>query len=134
MVRLVAELDDTLPALAEVFREHGYGATSPSLITAATGLGKGSLYHFFPGGKQEMASAVLADIEQWFTTTSSHRSRTQSSRRKRSRPCLTRSDSTSARDDASASLAPSRSATVATYSRPKCGPTSRAGSLSSLAH
>ncbi|PZS24469.1 MAG: TetR family transcriptional regulator [Pseudonocardiales bacterium] len=68
MVRLVAERADALPALAEVFREHGYGATSLSLITAATGLGKGSLYHFFPGGKQEMASAVLADIEQWFAT------------------------------------------------------------------
>lgn len=68
MARMVAERVDAVPALAEVFREHGYGATSLSLITAATGLGKGSLYHFFPDGKQEMASAVLADIEQWFAT------------------------------------------------------------------
>lgn len=68
MPRVVAERADTLPALAEVFREHGYGAASLTLITEATGLGKGSLYHFFPGGKREMASAVLADIEQWFAT------------------------------------------------------------------
>ncbi len=66
MPRVVAERADILPELAEVFREHGYGAASLSLITAATGLGKGSLYHFFPGGKQEMASAVLAEIDSWF--------------------------------------------------------------------
>ncbi len=68
MARLIAERVDTLPALAEVFREHGYGATSLSMITAATGLGKGSLYHFFPGGKQEMTSAVPGNVEQWFAT------------------------------------------------------------------
>jgi len=66
MPRVVAERADTLPALAEVFREHGYGAASLTLITEATGLGKGSLYHFFPGGKQEMAAAVLAEIDSWF--------------------------------------------------------------------
>lgn len=57
---------DLLPALGEVFREHGYEGASLSAITARTGLGKGSLYHFFPGGKEEMAAAVLAEIESWF--------------------------------------------------------------------
>ncbi len=57
-----------LPRLAEVFREHGYEGASLSLISRATGLGKGSLYHFFPGGKEEMASAVLAEIDGWFET------------------------------------------------------------------
>lgn len=66
MVRLVAERADTLPALAEVFREHGYEGASLVLISKATGLGKGSLYNFFPGGKEEMATAVLADIDGWF--------------------------------------------------------------------
>lgn len=65
---MVAERADTLPALAEVFREHGYEGASLSLISKATGLGKGSLYNFFPGGKAEMAAAVLADIDQWFET------------------------------------------------------------------
>lgn len=63
---MVAERADSLPALAEVFREHGYEGASLSLISKATGLGKGSLYNFFPGGKAEMAAAVLADIDGWF--------------------------------------------------------------------
>ncbi|WP_343526556.1 TetR/AcrR family transcriptional regulator [Sphingomonas sp.] len=66
MARLIAERADTLPGLAEVFREHGYAGASLSLIGAATGLGRGSLYHFFPGGKREMAEAVLTDIGDWF--------------------------------------------------------------------
>jgi TetR/AcrR family transcriptional regulator, lmrAB and yxaGH operons repressor len=68
MVRQIAERADVIPLLAEVFRTHGYDGASLSAITAATGLGKGSLYHFFPGGKEEMAAAVLAQIEQWFET------------------------------------------------------------------
>ena len=51
MARTVAERSDVLPLLAEVFREHGYEGASLSLISKATGLGKGSLYHFFPGVK-----------------------------------------------------------------------------------
>jgi TetR/AcrR family transcriptional repressor of lmrAB and yxaGH operons len=38
------------------------------MLSKATGLGKGSLYNFFPGGKEEMMDAVLADIDQWFAT------------------------------------------------------------------
>jgi AcrR family transcriptional regulator len=66
MPRVVAERSDALPVLAEVFREHGYEGASLSLISKATGLGKGSLYHFFPGGKEEMAQAVLSEIDAWF--------------------------------------------------------------------
>ncbi len=66
MPRVVAERADTLPVIAEVFREYGYEGASLSLIGKATGLGKGSLYHFFPGGKAEMASAVLGEIDGWF--------------------------------------------------------------------
>lgn len=66
MARVVAERADTLAALGEVFREHGYEGASLSLIGKATGLGKGSLYHFFPGGKEEMVAAVLAEIDAWF--------------------------------------------------------------------
>lgn len=68
MSRVVAERQDVIATLAEIFREHGYDGTSLSLITEKTGLGKGSLYHFFPGGKEEMAEAVLADIAGWFRT------------------------------------------------------------------
>ena len=68
MAKLVSERADVIPALAEVFREYGFEGASLSLISERTGLGKGSLYNFFPGGKQEMASAVLKEIEGWFTT------------------------------------------------------------------
>lgn len=49
-----------------MFREHGYEGASLSLITEATGLGKGSLYHLFPDGKAQMAEEVLAEIDGWF--------------------------------------------------------------------
>ncbi|HVJ51747.1 MAG TPA: TetR/AcrR family transcriptional regulator [Aliidongia sp.] len=55
-----------LPALSELFRERGFEGASLSMITLRTGLGKGSLYHFFPGGKEEMASWVLGEIDGWF--------------------------------------------------------------------
>lgn len=66
MARLVAERSDAIAPLAEVFREHGYEGASLAIISKATGLGKGSLYHFFPNGKQEMVQAVLTEIGNWF--------------------------------------------------------------------
>lgn len=66
MARLVAERQDVVPVLAEIFREHGYEAASLTIISQRTGLGKGSLYHFFPGGKEDMVTAVFADIAGWF--------------------------------------------------------------------
>lgn len=66
MPREVAERHDAIAAVAEVFREHGYAGSSLTTITQRTGLGKGSLYHFFPNGKQEMAEAVLEDVSRWF--------------------------------------------------------------------
>lgn len=66
MARLVQERRDAVRRLGEVFRQHGYEGASLALITAGTGLGKGSLYNFFPGGKEEMAAAVLDDIDGWF--------------------------------------------------------------------
>lgn len=66
MVRQVTEKSDVIPLLGEIFREHGFAGTSLSEITRRTGLGKSSLYHFFPYGKQEMAEAVLDDVACWF--------------------------------------------------------------------
>lgn len=68
MARTVYERTDVVPMLTEIFRELGYEGTSIGKITARTGLGKGSLYHFFPGGKEEMAAAVLEHVEGWFVT------------------------------------------------------------------
>lgn len=64
--KTAAERAALVPALAEVFRAHGYEGASLARITEGTGLGKGSLYHYFPGGKEEMAQAVLAHIDGWF--------------------------------------------------------------------
>jgi TetR/AcrR family transcriptional regulator, lmrAB and yxaGH operons repressor len=66
MARTIAERSDALPALADVFREYGYDGASLSVISERTGLGKGSLYNFFPNGKEEMAAAVLDEISAWF--------------------------------------------------------------------
>lgn len=68
MPKMVAERADVVPVLGDVFREHGFEGASLSIIGERTGLGKGSLYHFFPGGKEEMAASVLAEIDDWFET------------------------------------------------------------------
>ena len=68
MARLITERTDIIPVLGEVFRERGFSGASLSEITLRTGLGKGSLYHFFPGGKEEMAKVVLDDVADWFET------------------------------------------------------------------
>lgn len=67
-MRAVFERQDTLSLIAEVFRELGYEGATFSRITDRTGISKGSLYHFFPGGKEEMAAAILAHIDAWFET------------------------------------------------------------------
>ncbi|MEM9163866.1 MAG: TetR/AcrR family transcriptional regulator [Cyanobacteria bacterium P01_F01_bin.4] len=54
--------------LAPVFRRYGYEGASLSMLSKATGLGKASLYHHFPGGKAEMAQAVLGHIAQQVNT------------------------------------------------------------------
>jgi len=66
MLKKGVERSQVLRALGEVFRAHGYEGASLTLITEATGLGKGSLYHLFPDGKEQMAAEVLADIDGWF--------------------------------------------------------------------
>lgn len=66
MTRTVLERIDVVPMVAEVFRELGYEGASLSKITARTGISKGSLYYFFPGGKEEMAAETLSHIETWF--------------------------------------------------------------------
>jgi AcrR family transcriptional regulator len=54
--------------LRDAFRQYGYEGASVQRLTEATGLGRGSLYHHFPGGKEQMAEAVLDHIADWFDT------------------------------------------------------------------
>ena len=49
-----------LASTLELFRRQGYNGTSLSQVTAAAEAPTGSLYHHFPGGKDELTAAVLA--------------------------------------------------------------------------
>src|SRR5262245_15587576 len=55
---------EMLARLMDLFREHGFDGASVSDISESTGLGKSSLYHHFPNGKEEMALQVLAHLEE----------------------------------------------------------------------
>jgi TetR/AcrR family transcriptional repressor of lmrAB and yxaGH operons len=55
---------DLLARLLDLFREKGFDGASLSDISEATGLGKSSLYHHFPKGKEEIALQVLAQLEE----------------------------------------------------------------------
>lgn len=48
-----------LTATAELFRLQGYNGTSLKQVTTAAAAPTGSLYHFFPGGKQHLAETVI---------------------------------------------------------------------------
>ncbi len=57
--------EGVLESLMEEFRGCGFDGVSLSRISEVTGLGKASLYHHFPGGKGEMAEAVMAMAGTW---------------------------------------------------------------------
>lgn len=58
--------EELMARLCDVFRRHGYEGSSMAQIAKASGLGKASLYHYFPEGKAQMAAAVLDYVRQWF--------------------------------------------------------------------
>lgn len=51
--------DRLLAATNESFRRRGYNGTSMKDVTSAAQAPTGSLYHFFPGGKDDLAAAVI---------------------------------------------------------------------------
>ncbi|NRB47762.1 MAG: TetR/AcrR family transcriptional regulator [Saprospiraceae bacterium] len=54
-----------MEGLLLVLRAKGYDGASLSDLATATGLKKASLYHRFPGGKQQMTEAVLEYVAEW---------------------------------------------------------------------
>ena len=58
--------DEVIDRLLEVFQRLGYDGASLAELSRGTGLGKSSLYHYFPNGKEEMALAVLQRVHAWF--------------------------------------------------------------------
>ncbi|MDQ3631422.1 MAG: TetR/AcrR family transcriptional regulator [Actinomycetota bacterium] len=51
--------DRLVYASAELFRRQGYAGTGLKQVVAEAGVPLGSLYHFFPGGKEQLAEEVL---------------------------------------------------------------------------
>lgn len=55
-----------LVATAELFRRHGYTGTGLKTVVAEAGAPFGSLYHHFPGGKQQLAGEVIRTSGAFF--------------------------------------------------------------------
>jgi len=60
--------DEVVERLMKVVRRHGYDGASLAELSKATGLGRSSLYHHFPEGKDDMVRAVLDQLEQGLRT------------------------------------------------------------------
>jgi AcrR family transcriptional regulator len=55
--------DQVIDKVMLVVRRSGYDGASLAELSKATGLGKSSLYHHFPNGKDDMVRAVLEHLE-----------------------------------------------------------------------
>lgn len=65
--KALIENDALIDRLSATFREVGYEGASLALLSEATGLKKASLYHRFPGGKEQMGLEVLQEAGRWLT-------------------------------------------------------------------
>ncbi len=63
MPAALASKDEIVDRLFTVFRDRGFEGASLADLSRATGLGRSSLYHYFPEGKDQMAAAVLSRAE-----------------------------------------------------------------------
>lgn len=61
--------EETVARVMAVVRRHGYDGASIAELSKATGLGKSSLYHHFPDGKEDMVGAVIGHLETTLETT-----------------------------------------------------------------
>jgi TetR/AcrR family transcriptional repressor of lmrAB and yxaGH operons len=62
MARRLVTDTQLIDRLSDLFRRVGYDGASLGAIAMATGLQKSSLYHRFPGGKQQMAAEASASV------------------------------------------------------------------------
>jgi AcrR family transcriptional regulator len=65
MSKALLSKDALIDKLVDVVYDYGYDGATLSVISEVTGLGKASLYHHFPGGKEQMAAEVLAHSDRW---------------------------------------------------------------------
>jgi TetR/AcrR family transcriptional repressor of lmrAB and yxaGH operons len=59
MPRQTLPKSEVIARLMVVFRDQGFDGASLARLSQATGLGRSSLYHYFPNGKDDMADVVL---------------------------------------------------------------------------
>ena len=59
MPRAAEHKQALIEAAAGLFRRRGYGASGLNDILAASGAPKGSLYHYFPDGKEQLAETTV---------------------------------------------------------------------------
>lgn len=57
--------DDVVLRILGAFRKYGYEGASLARLSEITGLGRSSLYHHFPNGKEDMANAAMAAVSNW---------------------------------------------------------------------
>jgi AcrR family transcriptional regulator len=53
-------------AARRCFTERGYEATTVAAILGRAGMARGALYHYFPGGKRELFTAVFEQADESF--------------------------------------------------------------------
>ena len=59
MSRAALHRENLVRTAMRLFRRQGYAASGLQQILAESGAPKGSLYHYFPGGKEELAVAAV---------------------------------------------------------------------------
>ncbi|HEY8100193.1 MAG TPA: TetR/AcrR family transcriptional regulator [Burkholderiaceae bacterium] len=59
--------EEVIDRILAAFRQYGYEGASLARLSEATGLGRSSLYHHFPNGKEDMAAAALDSVATWFS-------------------------------------------------------------------
>jgi TetR/AcrR family transcriptional repressor of lmrAB and yxaGH operons len=68
--------DKVIETAMRLFRRQGYASTGLQQILAESGAPKGSLYHYFPGGKEELGAAAVSlagDLIREMLTDLAHR-------------------------------------------------------------
>lgn len=67
MANTAIDKNKLIDRASDAFRRRGYEATSFSHLVQATGLQRATLFHHFPGGKEEIARAVMQRADERFT-------------------------------------------------------------------
>lgn len=69
MPAAILSREEVVARVMAVVRRQGYDGASIAELSKATGLGKSSLYHHFPDGKDDMVGAVLDHLESTLEAT-----------------------------------------------------------------